>query len=237
MRRLGRIFWYGFQGVILTAFIAVLIREDYPDKLTRALTGTPAPVTQTTHSRQMQAVHARWLRQVTADSPVQIGFAGDSIVEGWLTSAHMPASINLGMGRDTMDGLLSRITPQTVQQVPVWYLSIGINDVRRGHDPAALPDQIARLAHRFAPAKRLIWQEALPVALPDWTAAQETHRQALNTQIRTACARLPNCTFLPTPEGFTPQDSTSDGLHPNAKGYAVLMQQLRQAIPTLLSSG
>lgn len=236
VQRFSRFIWPVFQGVILTACLAVLLREGYPARLLRTLTGTPTPVTQTAHYREMQAIHVRRLQQITADSPVQIGFAGDSIIEGWLTSAHIPASINLGVGRDTIDGLLARITPQTVQQVPVWYLAIGINDVLSGHDPASLPDQITRLAARFGPAQQLIWRETLPVVRPDWSDGQEAHRQTLNTQIRTACARLPNCIFLPAPEGYSPQYGTSDGLHPNATGYAALTRQLRQLIPLQMPS-
>lgn len=237
MQKLCRVIWYGFQGVILTACLTVLVREGYPARLIQTLTGISTPVTQTAHYREMQTIHARRVQQIAAGNPVQIGFAGDSIIEGWLTSAHTPASINLGVGRDTIDGLLARITPQTVQQVPVWYLAIGINDVLRGHDPASLPDQITRLADRFGPAQQLIWREALPIARPDWSDTQEAHRQTLNAQIRTACARLPNCIFLPAPEGFSPQDGTSDGIHPNGKGYAALTRQLRQVVPSQMPSG
>lgn len=172
MSRSGRVFRQMFQASILALFLAVLIREDYPAKIFLAVTGRPTPVTETAHYREMQQTHARWLEQVAAGTPIQIGFAGDSIIAGWLTSAQFRASINLGVGRDTIDGLLARIAPETVQQVPIWYLDIGINDILRGHDPAALPDQVAQLAKRFGLAKLLVWQEALPVVRPDWTEAQ-----------------------------------------------------------------
>jgi len=232
MSRSGRVFRQMFQASILALFLAVLIREDYPAKIFQAVTGLPTPVTETAHYREMQQTHARWLEQVAAGTPIQIGFAGDSIIAGWLTSAQFRASINLGVGRDTIDGLLARIAPETVQQVPIWYLDIGINDVLRGHDPAALPDQVAQLAKRFGPAKLLVWQEALPVVRPDWTEAQESHRTELNTLIHAACTQLPRCTVLPAPKSYSAHQSdwTSDGLHPNAKGYQALAQQLQKAL-------
>lgn len=215
-------------------FAGVLIHEGYPAKLINTVFGTPTPVTETVHYRQMEQIHARLLEQLDEGVAVPLAFVGDSIVEGWLTSAHFPGSMNLGVGRDTMSGLLARIDGRTVGRVPTWVLAIGINDVLRGETPEAIADQVAQLAQRFGQAHRLIWREALPVS-GDWSAPQETLRQQLNTQIRAACTSMPNCLFLPSPEGYAQNlsDWTKDGLHPNATGYQMLTRQLSQVLTSL----
>lgn len=216
-------------------FAVVLIHEGYATRLLNRLTGSPTPVTETVHYRQMERIHARLLEQLDAGVAVPMAFVGDSIVEGWLTSAHFPGSMNLGVGRDTLSGVLARINTKTVQRVPTWVLAIGINDVLRGETPETMTDQVAQLAQRFDQAQRLIWREALPVSGDRWSAPQEALRQQLNTQIRAACMSLPNCLFLPSPEGYAEhlKDWTKDGLHPNAKGYQALTRQLSQVLTSL----
>lgn len=235
MGRSGHILGRVAQIAVLGLLIAVLIRENYPSKLLRAATGRPAPVTQSAHYQQMLPIHARLLDQVKNGAEVELAFVGDSIIEGWLTASYFPQSLNLGIGRDTISGLLARIDSETVRLVPVWYLGIGINDVLREYDLDSLPGLVSQLSMNFGPARILIWRAALPVQRPGWGTAHEQHRTQYNELAQAACARIPNCTFLPAPAGFVQniQDWTYDGLHPNADGYKALTEQARTHLSAL----
>ena len=186
----------------------------------------------------MAGIHRRQIAQALASSDVRIAFIGDSIVEGWLTSAVVARSINLGIGRDTIPGMMARTDPQLIQHVPTWYIGIGINDAIRDRDPALIPELVEQISSAYGAADSLIWRAALPVAGDGWDADREAFRRQLNTQSQAACDQLPNCTFLETPEGYVENVAawTSDGLHPNAEGYRALTDQLCQVI-TCLTDG
>lgn len=219
---------------LIACLLFVLIREDYPQRLWRFVLQQPTPVTLSEHYRTMTRVHAGRMEQ-SRETPLQLAFAGDSIIEMWMTPLSFPNSVNLGIGRDTLAGLSARIQPGMIAQARIWYLGIGINDVLRQRSPAQMQTDITRLSAQFKGAELLIWRAALPVARPDWSPRHETLRQAYNDMARRACQALPRCHFLPAPPLYAQQIRvwTTDGLHPNAEGYGALSRQLQSLLQQL----
>lgn len=213
---------------LLVMLALVFIREDYFDRAARKITGAPIPPQETIYFQTRVRLHERTLSQALATSQVQIAVTGDSIIEGWLTSAVLPKSINLGISRDDIPNLLSRTNPELVQHIPIWYLGIGVNDALTGADITNIPAYIEQLSGVFALADTLIWRAVLPVAGENWTDTQEEYRAAFNSAASLACQKMPNCTFLEPPTGYAENVSewTSDGLHPNPEGYRRLTEQL-----------
>ncbi|MEZ5721500.1 MAG: hypothetical protein R3D59_07430 [Paracoccaceae bacterium] len=188
-------------NILLLALVAVIAtREDYWSKAIRKLSGDLSPVTDNRRYRSQSAFQKHLIAQVAAGADVRIAFTGDSTVEGWLTSAAVPRSINLGISGDTMLGLLARTDAETVALIPTWYVAIGVNDALRGLDPGDIPDYVAQLADLFGRAEQLYWRAVLPVTREDWSAEHEAVRVALNDRINATCAAMANCTFLPPPQ-------------------------------------
>ncbi|MCB1349053.1 MAG: GDSL-type esterase/lipase family protein [Paracoccaceae bacterium] len=228
MRQHSKIMSLVAANILLLALVAVIAtREDYWSKAIRKLSGDLSPVTDNRRYRSQSAFQKHLIAQVAAGADVRIAFTGDSTVEGWLTSAAVPRSINLGISGDTMLGLLARTDAETVALIPTWYVAIGVNDALRGLDPGDIPDYVAQLADLFGRAEQLYWRAVLPVTREDWSAEHEAVRVALNDRINATCAAMANCTFLPPPQHDPGVDGTwtNDGLHPNADGYCALTRQ------------
>ncbi|NOD93906.1 hypothetical protein GS636_14040 [Ruegeria sp. HKCCD4884] len=229
----------GIQLLLLTNLLlfltltAVLIKTGYLSKTIRKFSGASIPVTETNHYKRMVWLHERPTSQALASPDIQIAFIGDSIIEGWLTSNVVKNSLNLGISRDTTPGLIARVNPELIAHIPVWYLAIGVNDAMTNTPLEEVPGFVAQLADTFAPANTLIWSAVLPVKDATWTPENEAFRSAFNAAAQQACANMKTCTFLAPPleYGDNVRDWTSDGLHPNALGYAHLAQQLCAHVP------
>ncbi|MEN8831857.1 MAG: GDSL-type esterase/lipase family protein [Pacificibacter sp.] len=222
--------------VLFVVVLSIVAKEKYWQKASQLVTGQMTPAAETQHYLTMTGIHRRPIAQALAGSDVQIAFIGDSIIEGWLTSAVVPNSMNLGIGRDTIPGLIARTDVELVQHVPVWYVGIGINDTIRNRDADLIQGFVEDIFRLYGPAKKLIWRAALPVAFLD--TEREQFRKELNSQTQAACSQIPHCTFLAAPREYADNVSawTSDGLHPNAEGYRALTDQLCQIV-TCLSVG
>ncbi|WP_425081216.1 SGNH/GDSL hydrolase family protein [Ruegeria arenilitoris] len=220
-----------FALIIVLAL--VFIREDYFVRVARKITGSPTPPQETIYYQTKVRLQERTLSQALETSQVQVAVTGDSIIEGWLTSAVLPKSINLGISRDDVPGLLSRTKPELVQHIPIWYLGIGVNDALTGAEITDIPAYIKQLSAVFAQADTLIWRAVLPVSGENWTDTQEKYLEAFNSAASLACRQMPNCTFLEPPAGYAENVSewTSDGLHPNPEGYQRLTEQLCAIVP------
>lgn len=214
--------------VLILALAAVLIRTGYLAKTVRKLTGAHTPVTETKHYQTMVWLHKRPISQALASPNIQIAFIGDSIIEGWLTSNIVSNALNLGISRDTTQGLIARVHPELITHVPVWYLGVGVNDALNDTPLEEIPKYVTQLADVFTSVDRLIWRAVLPVAGETWTIENEAFRTAYNIAAQQACLEMGNCTFLNSPPGYSDNIDkwTSDGLHPNPIGYRHLTQQL-----------
>jgi lysophospholipase L1-like esterase len=209
--------------LLSVGFLSIWMLSDWAFSTSRHSEIETAP-----HYKRMKLVHERLLDQVDAGANVQLAFVGDSLIAGWLTAASFPSSINLGIGKDTLQGLLGRLQSDTVNRIPIWYLGVGVNDIFRGVPSDDLNTRLNQISQRFQGAELLIWRSVLPTNRKDWTAHHETQRQMLNAKARDLCAAMENCVFLSAPRDWSDRLAswTHDGLHPNGAGYAALGAQL-----------
>ena len=172
--------------------------------------------------------------------PGAIWFFGDSIVQQMDTGRVTPRTINLGIGEDTINGVLNRIGDHpALPAAGGIVVAVGINDMRF-HAPEDAARSYGQLLARLPSAIPIVVSAVLPVderasrfQLAGWNA----RIHSLNTAIAELCAARPGCTFADA--GPAVADATGnlgrsmhvgDGVHLSKDGYDRLIDVLRQAI-------
>ena len=224
-----------------------------PTPVPEAMSDKPCPT-------QTQGFHAghpyvrqndwAWLcRYAEADKQLaqapRVVFIGDSITEGWVTlapSLFVSGAVGRGISGQTSPQILVRFHQDVVSLRPkVVHIMIGTNDVAGNTGPsspemftnhiAAMVDLarangIAVVIGSILPAARFPWRPNLApapqvVALNIWLKDYAKARGAAFADYHKA---------LVNTEGGINPDLAPDGIHPNAKGYAVMEPIARAAI-------
>ena len=189
------------------------------------------------------------LQQLPAD-PGRVVFLGDSITDGWRLAQYFPGKpyVNRGIGGQTTPQMLVRLFPDVIALQPAALLVFaGTNDIARNTGPSTLTmiednfQAIAELAQ--AHGIKVILCSVTPVS--DYTARRQTPERPpsdilkLNAWMREYAARA-NAVFadyyaaLVDETGMLKQGFSGDGLHPNDKGYALLVPVAEAAIAKAL---
>lgn len=176
----------------------------------------------------------------SAAEPVRILAFGDSLTAGLglteaetlttqlaeaLTKMGRAASvINGGVSGDTTAGGAARIDWALADKPQVMILALGANDMLRGLDPAGAKANLeAIIAKAEAAGVEIVLAGML--APPNLGAAYKSAFDALYPDL----AKTHDLLFLPFLLQDVAQDSglnQADGLHPNGKGVAVIVQHL-----------
>jgi lysophospholipase L1-like esterase len=175
----------------------------------------------------------------------RVVFIGDSITEGWVPLA--PAlfaggAVGRGIGGQTSPQILVRFYQDVVRLRPrVVHIMIGTNDLGGNTGPTSAErfenHVMAMVDIAKANGIGVVLGSILPAARIPWKPKLETARQvvALNAWLR-ALARARGAVYadyhgaLVNGEGGMNPDVAPDGIHPNAKGYAVMEPITRAAI-------
>ena len=189
------------------------------------------------------------LQQLPPD-PGRVVFLGDSITDGWRLAQYFPGKpyVNRGIGGQTTPQMLVRLFPDVIALQPAALLVFaGTNDIARNTGPSTLTmiednfQAIAELAQ--AHGIKVILCSVTPVS--DYTARRQTPERPpsdilkLNAWMREYAARA-NAVFadyyaaLVDETGMLKQGFSGDGLHPNDKGYALLVPVAEAAIAKAL---
>lgn len=224
-----------------------------PTAVADGMSGKPCPA-------QTQGFHAGhpylrqndwpWLcRYAAADKQIaqapRVVFIGDSITEGWVglaPSLFVNGAVGRGISGQTSPQVLLRFYQDVVRLRPkVVHLMVGTNDVAGNTGPsspemytnhiAAMVDLarangIAVVIGSILPATSFPWRPSVTpapqvVALNTWLKDFSEARGAIFADYHTALAN---------PEGGINPDLAPDGIHPNAKGYALMEPIARAAI-------
>ena len=186
-------------------------------------------------------------------------FMGDSITDNWGRPGYggfFPGKpyINRGIGGQTTPQMLIRFRPDIVALQPkVVVILAGTNDIAGNTGPttlATIEDNLATMAELArAHGIRVVLASLLPVSdyerRPDGTPIIQTERRppaqikALNHWIKLYASRnghtyLDYYSAVADEKGFLRDDLSNDGLHPNAKGYAVMAPLVEAAIKAAL---
>ena len=177
----------------------------------------------------------------------RVVFLGDSITDSWGRGigAFFPGKpyLNRGISGQTTPQMLLRLRQDVIALEPAAVVVLaGTNDIAGNTGPMTLEQiegnlaSIAELAHVHGIA--VVMATVLPVtdAHGPQTASRPPHRiAALNAWIRDYC-ETGRCTLLDYhaatvgTDGALRPELSDDGLHPNARGYAVMAPLAEAAI-------
>lgn len=185
--------------------------------------------------------------QAPAKNELRVVFMGDSITDSWDAEGYggfFPGRpyINRGISGQTTSQMLIRFRPDVVKLRPrVVVILAGTNDIAGNTGPTtleAIEDNLASMAELArAGGIRVVFASVLPVSdygrNREGQPVQQTGRRPpakileLNRWIKDYAARS-NHTYLNyfdavvDDKGMLKAELGDDGLHPNAKGYAVM---------------
>lgn len=189
-------------------------------------------------------------RALDPAQPVAAVFIGDSITEGWkrLDPAFFgPAVLDRGISGQTSPQMLVRFYPDVVALHPrVVHIMAGTNDIAGNTGPTS-PDAFRNNIRAMTDLARAngivaVIGSILPTARFDWAPEMQPAAQVreLNVWLKQFAADngliyADYWTALAGPNGELPAAYSSDGVHPNAAGYAVMRPIAERAIAAAAS--
>ena len=189
------------------------------------------------------------LKQLPPD-PGRVVFLGDSITDGWKLAQFFPGKpyVNRGISGQPTPQMLVRVFPDVIALKPAALLVFaGTNDIAGNTGPSTLTmiednlQAITELAQ--AHGIKVILCSVTPVS--DYTARKQTVQRPpadilkLDAWMRDYAGRV-NAVFadyyaaLVDETGMLKEGYSGDGLHPNDKGYAMLVPVAEAAIAKAL---
>jgi acyl-CoA thioesterase-1 len=163
--------------------------------------------------------------------PPEQGFAAQ--LERRLRAEGIDARVSdAGRPGDTTTGGLARLDWSLADKPDLVILELGANDMLRGIDPSLVRANLDRMIDRIkASGARLLL--AGMRASPNWGAAYEKEFNRLYPELARAhgVALYP---FFLDGVAMKPELNQPDGVHPNARGVAVIVERIAPAIVALL---
>jgi lysophospholipase L1-like esterase len=221
--------------VLLHLAVGLLIgRPELATRLHRQITGASPNATPFVAS--MRRAHQRLAGNV---EPGAVLFVGSSSIQGLDVGAVADRAVNLGIGSDTVVGVLERWPARVVEHARAVVLAIGFNDLAHEEPVEAVRDRFAELL-ALVPAE-------LPVVvsgIQSIGAAAVADRPGLDARIarlnqayRALCADRSRCHYVDTAAALArcPGESVheSDGIHLGPAGYRCWKATLRAGLEAL----
>lgn len=176
-----------------------------------------------------------------------IAFIGDSICQNallmygdWNRILGRSDCCNYGIGAQTTVELRARIDELAVRNYSLVVFICGINDIGRGYtkeEIVANYDAMISAIRQKNPDCQFILVSVLPTT-DAFYAGQQAKINLLNMAYKRYASKAAGVTFVDVYSSFTAKtgdyaypELLSDGLHPNADGYAVMAGILKQYLP------
>ena len=172
---------------------------------------------------------------LTAGYRLPAGQAFPARLEAWLHQQGIEARVvNAGVSGDTTAGGLARLDWALADKPDLVILALGANDALRGIEPSSVRENLDKMIGKIeaSGAKMLLLGMLAP---PNWG---EEYRHAFD-QIFPELARihhLPLYPFFLEGVAMKPELNQPDGLHPNERGVAVLVDRIAPVVARLLGS-
>jgi len=172
---------------------------------------------------------------LTAGYGLPAGQAFPARLEAWLHQQGIEARVvNAGVSGDTTAGGLARLDWGLADKPDLVILALGANDALRGIEPSTVRENLDKMIGKIeaSGAKVLLLGMLAP---PNWG---EEYRHAFD-QIFPELARihhLPLYPFFLEGVAMKPELNQPDGLHPNERGVAVLVDRIAPVVARLLGS-
>ncbi len=182
----------------------------------------------------------------------RVVFMGNSITEGWIRSRpeffEGKPWINRGISGQTTPQMLARFRQDVIDLEPeVVVILAGTNDIAGNTGPLSLEDTFGYLVSMTELARangiRVILSSVLPAYDYPWSPGLEPNRKIpeLNEMIREYTANHEGVMYLDYFSAMADKRNGlkaglgSDGVHPNADGYAIMEPMVEQAIRDILN--
>ena len=172
---------------------------------------------------------------LTAGYGLPAGQAFPARLEAWLHQQGIEVRVvNAGVSGDTTAGGLARLDWALTDKPDLVILALGANDALRGIEPSSVRENLDKMIGKIeaSGAKVLLLGMLAP---PNWG---EEYRHAFD-QIFPELARihhLPLYPFFLEGVAMQPELNQPDGLHPNERGVAVLVDRIAPVVARLLAS-
>ena len=172
---------------------------------------------------------------LTAGYGLPAGQAFPARLEAWLHQQGIEVRVvNAGVSGDTTAGGLARLDWALADKPDLVILALGANDALRGIAPSTVRENLDRMIGKIevSGAKLLLLGMLAP---PNWG---EEYSHAFD-QIFPELARihhLPLYPFFLEGVAMKPELNQPDGLHPNERGVAVLVDRIAPVVARLLGN-
>jgi lysophospholipase L1-like esterase len=242
MPRVIRLAAVAYLLILHAAVLVLLVSPTAAEWATKSLRGRPSGWEAPQFWQQMVVFHQRLDR--TLDHAVL--FFGDSLVQSLDVSAVADRAANYGIGADTIEGMMHRLTVyQSIPRARAVVLAIGINDLLL-HDAASVAADYARLIDEFPQEVPLVLSLVLPVeeAALRYKAPFRNNSEirSLNARISGFCRMHARCTVSDVSSDLVDARGNlrrefheGDGLHLSAEGYRVWISALRRSLNELIT--
>lgn len=214
----------------------LIVRPELATRLHRRITG--ALPNATPFAASMPPHHQRLAGNV---EPGAVLFVGSSSIEGLDVGAVADRAVNLGIGGDTVAGVIARWPAPVVAHARAVVLAIGFNDLARDPDEPveAVRDRFAGLL-ALVPAELPVVVSGIqsigPAAIADRPGLDARITQ-LNHAYRALCADRPRCHYVDTAAALASCPGeivhASDGIHLGPAGYRCWKAALRAGLEAL----
>jgi acyl-CoA thioesterase I len=170
---------------------------------------------------------------LTAGHGLPAGQAFPARLEAWLHERGTGARVvNAGVSGDTTAGGLARLDWALADKPDLVILALGANDALRGVEPSTVRDNLDKMIGKIemSGAKVLLLGMLAP---PNWG---EEYKRAFD-RIFPELARvhhLPLYPFFLEGVAMKPELNQPDGIHPNERGVAVLVERIAPVVAGLL---
>lgn len=170
---------------------------------------------------------------LTAGYGITAAQAFPARLEAWLHERGIAARVvNAGVSGDTTAGGLARLDWALADKPDLVILALGANDALRGIEPSVVRDNLDKMIGRIqaSGAKVLLLGMLAP---PNWG---EEYKRAFD-RIFPELARLhqlPLYPFFLEGVAMIPELNQPDGLHPNERGVAVLVDKIAPLVADLI---
>ena len=187
-----------------------------------------------------------------AAEPMRVVFLGDSITDGWKLDQFFAGKpyVNRGIGGQTTPQMLVRMYPDVVDLKPAAVILLaGTNDI--AHNTG--PETLTMIEENFQAITELAQAHGIKVVLcsltpiSDYTAhPQTTHRppgdilklnawiKSYAQQVHAGFADYYSATV--DDKGMLKDGFSGDGLHPNAKGYDLMVPVAQAALDQVMGA-
>lgn len=172
---------------------------------------------------------------ITAGYGLPAGQAFPARLEAWLRDRGIAARVvNAGVSGDTTAGGLARLDWALADKPDLVILALGANDALRGIDPATVRDNLDKMIVKIqaSGAKMLLVGMLAP---PNWGDEYKRAFDRIYPELARA-HHLPLYPFLLDGVAMKPELNQPDGLHPNERGVAVIVDKIAPVVAGLIGS-